>query len=34
MFEPTALHGIIPPMCTPLTDEGEVDVDAVHTLVE
>jgi len=34
MFEPTALHGIIPPMCTPLTDEGEVDVDSVHTLVE
>lgn len=34
MFEPTSLHGIIPPMCTPLTDEGEIDVPSVHTLVE
>jgi 4-hydroxy-tetrahydrodipicolinate synthase len=34
MFDPSALHGIIPPMCTPLTDEGEVDVPSVHTLVE
>jgi 4-hydroxy-tetrahydrodipicolinate synthase len=34
MFDPTSLHGIIPPMCTPLTDDGEVDVPSVHTLVE
>jgi 4-hydroxy-tetrahydrodipicolinate synthase len=34
MLDPTTLHGIIPPMCTPLTDEGEVDVHSVHTLVE
>ena len=34
MLDPTALHGIIPPMCTPLTAEGEVDVPSVHTLVE
>jgi 4-hydroxy-tetrahydrodipicolinate synthase len=34
MFDPTSLHGIIPPMCTPLTDDGEVDVHSVHTLVE
>jgi 4-hydroxy-tetrahydrodipicolinate synthase len=34
MFNPTSLHGIIPPICTPLTDDGEVDVSSVHTLVE
>jgi 4-hydroxy-tetrahydrodipicolinate synthase len=34
MFDPTALHGIIPPICTPLTDDGEVDVPSVYTLVE
>jgi 4-hydroxy-tetrahydrodipicolinate synthase len=34
MLDPAALHGIIPPMCTPLTDEGEVDVASVYTLVE
>jgi 4-hydroxy-tetrahydrodipicolinate synthase len=34
MFDPTTLHGIIPPMCTPLTDDGQIDVPSVHTLVE
>jgi 4-hydroxy-tetrahydrodipicolinate synthase len=34
MFDPTSLHGIIPPMCTPLTDDGEIDVSSVHSLVE
>jgi 4-hydroxy-tetrahydrodipicolinate synthase len=34
MFNPTTLHGIIPPMCTPLNDAGEVDLPSVHTLVE
>src|SRR5690242_12492740 len=34
MFDPTTLHGIIPPMCTPLADDGAVDVESVHTLVE
>jgi len=34
MFDPTSLHGIIPPICTPLTEDGEVDVPSVHTLVE
>ena len=34
MFDPSTLHGIIPPICTPLTDDGEVDVPSVHTLVE
>jgi 4-hydroxy-tetrahydrodipicolinate synthase len=32
MFDPTSLHGIIPPMCTPLTADGEIDTDSVHTL--
>ena len=34
MFDPTSLHGIIPPMCTPLTDDGEIDVPSVHMLAE
>jgi 4-hydroxy-tetrahydrodipicolinate synthase len=34
MFDPTTLHGIIPPLCTPLDEEGEVDIPSVHTLVE
>src|SRR5919109_3058938 len=34
MFNPVTLHGIIPPMCTPLTDQGDVDVRSVHMLVE
>jgi 4-hydroxy-tetrahydrodipicolinate synthase len=34
MFNPATLHGIIPPICTPLTDQGEVDVPSIHTLVE
>ena len=34
MFDPTALHGIIPPMCTPFTDDGEIDVPSVHNLIE
>ena len=34
MFDTTQLHGIIPPICTPLTDDGEIDIPSVHTLVE
>jgi 4-hydroxy-tetrahydrodipicolinate synthase len=34
MFDPSTLHGIIPPICTPLDDAGEVDVASVHTLVD
>lgn len=34
MFDPTALHGIIPPICTPLDEDGEIDVHSVHTLIE
>lgn len=34
MFDPSSLHGIIPPMCTPLTDDGAVDLASVATLVE
>src|SRR3954468_17787401 len=34
MFDPTALHGIIPPMCTPFTDDGELDLPSIHSLVE
>ncbi len=34
MLDPTTLHGIIPPMCTPLTDEGDIDVPSIDTLIE
>jgi 4-hydroxy-tetrahydrodipicolinate synthase len=34
MFDPTSLHGIIPPICTPLDDAGAIDVPSVHSLVE
>lgn len=34
MIDPASLHGIIPPMCTPLTEEGDVDVTSVHNLVD
>ncbi|MDQ7010374.1 MAG: dihydrodipicolinate synthase family protein, partial [Mariprofundaceae bacterium] len=34
MFDPQSLHGIVPPMCTPLTEEGDVDVASVHSLVD
>jgi len=34
MFDPSTLHGIIPPMCTPLTENGEIDVRSVHSLVD
>ena len=34
MFDQTALHGIIPPICTPLTPGGEVDVESARRLVE
>jgi 4-hydroxy-tetrahydrodipicolinate synthase len=34
MLDPNSLHGIIPPMCTPLTADGEVDVRSVHSLVD
>jgi 4-hydroxy-tetrahydrodipicolinate synthase len=34
MFDPTTLHGIIPPMCTPFSDAGEIDTQSVRTLAE
>lgn len=34
MLDPTTLHGIIPPMCTPLTEDGELDLASVATLAE
>jgi 4-hydroxy-tetrahydrodipicolinate synthase len=34
MFDPATLHGIIPPLCTPLDEQGEIDIPSVHTLVE
>ena len=34
MFDPNSLHGVIPPICTPLTAGGEVDVPSVHNLVD
>jgi 4-hydroxy-tetrahydrodipicolinate synthase len=34
MFDPTTLHGIIPPICTPLDDAGEVDIASVNSLVD
>lgn len=34
MLDPEALRGIIPPICTPLTADGDVDVASVHSLVE
>jgi len=33
VFDPATLHGIIPPICTPLTPEGELDVASVRRLV-
>ncbi len=33
-FTLNSLHGIIPPMCTPFTAEGEIDLDSVPRLVE
>ena len=33
MLEPAQLHGIVPPMCTPLTLQGEVDIDSTARLV-
>jgi 4-hydroxy-tetrahydrodipicolinate synthase len=34
MLDSTSLRGIIPPICTPLTDECEIDVPSVHSLIE
>lgn len=34
MLDPDSLHGIIPPMCTPLTEDGAIDLPSVGTLVE
>jgi 4-hydroxy-tetrahydrodipicolinate synthase len=34
MLDPGQLRGIIPPICTPLTGEGEIDIPSVHTLIE
>ncbi|MFD7814411.1 dihydrodipicolinate synthase family protein [Streptomyces sp. NPDC059785] len=31
---PTPLTGVVPPVCTPLTPEGEVDVDSLVALVD
>jgi 4-hydroxy-tetrahydrodipicolinate synthase len=33
-FDHTALHGIIPPICTPLAPDGEIDVESARRLVE
>jgi 4-hydroxy-tetrahydrodipicolinate synthase len=34
MLKPLSLCGVIPPMCTPLTPDGEIDVASVHNLVD
>jgi 4-hydroxy-tetrahydrodipicolinate synthase len=34
MLDPTTLHGIIPPMCTPFADDGALDLTSVGTIVE
>lgn len=34
MLDPATLHGIVTPICTPLSDDGESDVASVHTLIE
>jgi 4-hydroxy-tetrahydrodipicolinate synthase len=34
MLDPTRLRGIIPPICTPLTSEGAIDVPSVHSLID
>ena len=34
MLDPTRLHGIIPPICTPLTSEGAIDIPSVHRLID
>jgi len=34
MLDPTLLRGIIPPICTPLTDTGAIDVPSVHRLID
>jgi len=34
MLDPTRLHGIIPPICTPLTSEGAIDIPSVHSLID
>jgi 4-hydroxy-tetrahydrodipicolinate synthase len=33
MLDISQIHGIIPPMCTPLTDDGDLDLPSVTTLV-
>src|SRR5258708_5862572 len=34
MLDHTLLRGIIPPICTPLTDAGAIDVQSVDSLIE
>ncbi|MEU3251539.1 dihydrodipicolinate synthase family protein [Streptomyces sp. NPDC006997] len=34
MTFPAPLTGVVPPVCTPLTPGGEVDVDSLHALVD
>lgn len=34
MINHATLHGIVPPMCTPLTYDGEIDIPSVYSLVE
>ncbi|MEU3981186.1 dihydrodipicolinate synthase family protein [Streptomyces sp. NPDC026672] len=34
MTFPTPLTGVVPPLCTPLTPDGEVDVPSLHNLVD
>src|SRR5215218_4226460 len=34
MLDPKLLRGIIPPICTPLTDAGDIDVESVDRLID
>jgi 4-hydroxy-tetrahydrodipicolinate synthase len=34
MTMPAPLTGVVPPVCTPLTPEGEVDVESLHRLLD
>ena len=34
MLDANSLRGIIPPICTPLTDAGDIDTASVDRLIE
>jgi 4-hydroxy-tetrahydrodipicolinate synthase len=34
MFDPQNFRGIVPPVCTPQTDDGEIDFESIKTLVD